>query len=200
MHTAPAPQNDPTDSLTALAVSLSHDATVNPDPERRAASASWLGLMKYEDVRAAQNDGPRSPGEDTLFKIRSARLPVIDAFISTADADQLRHVLDGMVLGFDNHAPHPGPGHTSTYRTIRHFADLVADITQDDDDFLRQRAGRLTGTLMHDIEHRLRNWDHTVAERRYLVIQAAMITGLVETADSDQLRDIIAGFVTAMKY
>lgn len=199
MTTTPALPERFVDDFKTLAINLARDATHNEDPERRQASACWLGLMKYDDERATRHTAPRSPGNEVLNQVATARLPVIDAFIDTADAEQLRHVLEGMVYGLDNDPPDPGPEYLSTPYTISLFADLVADIAQQHDAALRQRAGRRVGTLKHDIEHGLRDWDRSTAEHQYLEVEATAIDDFIAIANASELRDIIHGFTTATR-
>lgn len=107
MTNAPNATSQAVANLAGLAANLALDATHNVDPQRRLASAQWLGLMKYDAERAIRHAAPRSPANEILYQFAVAQLPIVDAFIHAADADQLRNLITGMLEGLNNDYGHP---------------------------------------------------------------------------------------------
>lgn len=101
-------------------------ATQTHDETLRESSAFALGMFKYIDEHHIRTRHQRNPAEAGQLKTAHARLPHIDKFIETADADTLHLIIDGMMTAFERYHPrhesHYAPG-TDTLINLRHDHD-----------------------------------------------------------------------------
>lgn len=185
-------------SVEAIVRQYAAAATQTDDPHLRARAAFALGVNKYEDQHHLLRPTNRNASEAGEQALAIARLPHINEFIYTADADNLRRIIDGMMAGVQRYVPRhdsqhqPGtddliePTHEYACDQINAvrlyeleqiqarlielvFQEVIDDLNQTDDPVLRREAAFHVGTLKIINERDLRLFDYTSRLQRRMV-------------------------------
>jgi hypothetical protein len=190
-------EDTPAASIATLVAIHAQAATQTDNPHLRRVAAFSLGTMKYEDQHHILRANNRNPTEAGQQNFATVRLPHVDAFINTADADNLRRVIDGMMSGLQRYVPrHESqyqPGTDDLIERIREpicdqidparlaeldqiqarlielrWQEVAADL-HSDDDVLRDEAAFHIGSLKIINERDLRLFDYTSRRQRWMM-------------------------------